>query len=93
MEQLLPISFSALPNQVWKPIAELSKFFKDLCSSVLWVNDLLLMKHNIVITLCKLERFFQLAFFNSMEYLPIHLPYEARIGGLIQYCWMYPFER
>jgi len=31
MEQLLPIAFSALPNQVWKPIAKLSKFFKDLC--------------------------------------------------------------
>lgn len=28
-----------------------------------------------------------------MEHLPIHLPYEARVGGLVQYRWMYPFER
>jgi len=28
-----------------------------------------------------------------MEHLPIYLPYEARIGGLVQYRWMYPFER
>ncbi|KAK7278025.1 hypothetical protein RJT34_23046 [Clitoria ternatea] len=28
-----------------------------------------------------------------MEHLPIHLPYEARIGGPVQYRWMYPFER
>jgi len=93
MEQLLPIAFSALPNQVWKPMAKLSKFFKDLCSTILRVNDLSLMEHNIVIKLCKLERFFPSAFFNSMEHLPIHLPYEARIGGHVQYCLMYPFER
>ncbi|RDY03281.1 hypothetical protein CR513_13158, partial [Mucuna pruriens] len=28
-----------------------------------------------------------------MEHLPIHLPYEARVGGPVQYRWMYPFER
>ncbi|KAH0717853.1 hypothetical protein KY285_013884 [Solanum tuberosum] len=28
-----------------------------------------------------------------MEHLPIHLPYEARIAGPVQYRWMYPFER
>ncbi|RDY05067.1 hypothetical protein CR513_11130, partial [Mucuna pruriens] len=28
-----------------------------------------------------------------MEHLPIHLPFEARVGGLVQYHWMYPFER
>ena len=93
IEQLLPIAFSALPNQVWKPIAELSKFFKDLCSTILQMNDLSLMEHNIVITLYKLERFFPPAFFNSIEHLPIHLSYEARIGGPIQYRYMYPFER
>ncbi|KAL8146356.1 hypothetical protein AgCh_004193 [Apium graveolens] len=28
-----------------------------------------------------------------MEHLIIHLPYEARVGGPVQYWWMYPFER
>ncbi|CAK8574835.1 unnamed protein product [Lathyrus sativus] len=28
-----------------------------------------------------------------MEHLPIHLPYEAQLGGPVQYRWMYPFER
>jgi len=28
-----------------------------------------------------------------MEHLPIHLPYEAELGGPVQYRWMYPFER
>jgi len=42
---------------------------------------------------CKLERIFPLGFFDSMEHLPIHLPYEAWLGGPVQYRWMYPFER
>ncbi|GKV11344.1 hypothetical protein SLEP1_g22608 [Rubroshorea leprosula] len=29
----------------------------------------------------------------SMEHLAIHLPYEARVGGSVQFGWMYPFER
>ncbi|GKU90769.1 hypothetical protein SLEP1_g4720 [Rubroshorea leprosula] len=28
-----------------------------------------------------------------MEHLAIHLPYEARVGGPVQFRWMYPFER
>ncbi|WRX10358.1 protein of unknown function DUF4216 - like 1 [Theobroma cacao] len=28
-----------------------------------------------------------------MEHLPIHLPYEAKVGGPVQYRWIYPFER
>jgi len=28
-----------------------------------------------------------------MEHLAIHLPYEARVGGPLQFRWMYPFER
>ncbi|KAH0650197.1 hypothetical protein KY284_030109 [Solanum tuberosum] len=43
--------------------------------------------------LCKLERIFPPGFFDSMEHLPVHIPYEARIAGLVQYRWMYPFER
>jgi len=28
-----------------------------------------------------------------MEHLPIHLSWEAALGGPVQYRWMYPFER
>jgi hypothetical protein len=27
-----------------------------------------------------------------MEYLPIHLPFEVKVRGPIQYRWMYPFK-
>jgi hypothetical protein len=32
-------------------------------------------------------------FFDSMEHLLIHLPYEAKVGVPVQYRWMYLFER
>jgi len=93
MESLLPIAFSCLPNIVWKPFTELSQFLKDLCSTTLREENLLKLEHNIPIILCKLERIFPPTLFDSMEHLIIHLPYEARVGGPVQYRWMYPFER
>ena len=57
------------------------------------MENLHVMEKNIPIILCKLEQIFPPSFFDSMEHLPIHLPYEARVGGPMQYRWIYPFER
>ena len=93
MECLLPVALRELPNHVWRPFTELSEYFRVLCLSTLRVDDLLVMEKNISIILCKLEMIFPFGFFDSMEHLPIHLAYEARVCGPVQYRWMYPFER
>ncbi|XP_050876180.1 uncharacterized protein LOC127079866 [Lathyrus oleraceus] len=93
MECLLPIAFHSLPDLVWKPLTELSRFFKDLCCNTLRMDDLIKLDENIPIIICKLERIFPPGFFDSMEHLPIHLAKEAILGGPVQYRWMYPFER
>jgi len=93
MECLLPIAFSALPSAIWDPLTELSQFFKDICSTTLRVDQLEMLEQNIPIILCKLEKIFPPGFFDLMEHLPVHLPYEARMGGPVHYRWMYPFER
>ncbi|XP_022633646.1 uncharacterized protein LOC111241121 [Vigna radiata var. radiata] len=93
MECLLPIAFSSLPAHVLNPITEVNRFFRDLCSTTLNKDDLQKMEEKIPFILCKMERIFPPSFFDSMEHLPIHLPYEARLGGPVQYRWMYPFER
>jgi len=94
MQRLLPIAFrELLPSNVWQALTELSLFFKDLTSTTLRVVDLERLEVHIPQILCKLERIFPPGFFNSMEHLPVHLPYEARIAGPVQYRWMYPFER
>ncbi|XP_057247447.1 uncharacterized protein LOC130589853 [Beta vulgaris subsp. vulgaris] len=81
-----------LPLNVWNVITELSQFFRDLCSTTLKVNHVVRLEENIPEIICKLERIFPPGFFNSMEHLPIHLPYEAKVGGPVQYRRMYPCE-
>ncbi|XP_073226903.1 uncharacterized protein [Cicer arietinum] len=92
MESLLPIAFHSLPKFVWKPLTELSRFFKDLCCNTLRLDNLVKLNDNISMIICKLERIFPPGFFDSMEHLPIHLAYEAMLGGIVHYQWMYPFE-
>jgi hypothetical protein len=48
---------------------------------------------NIIKTICKLEMIFPPSFFDSMEHLPMHLSFKAKVGGPVQYRWMYSFER
>ena len=80
-------------DQILNPLIEISLFFKELTSTNLSIDGLRKLESNIAIILCKLERIFPPSFFDSMEHLPIHLPYEAIVGGPVQYRWMYPFER
>ncbi|GKV07224.1 hypothetical protein SLEP1_g19022 [Rubroshorea leprosula] len=55
--------------------------------------DMEIWQVKIVETICQLERIFLPSFFDSMEHLAIHLPYEAKVGGPVQFHWMHPFER
>lgn len=94
MQRLLPIAFrDVLPAPIWEALAQISGFFRDLCATVLRVPHIEQLESNIVEILCRLEKIFPPAFFDVMEHLPIHLPYEAKVGGPVQYRWMYPFER
>lgn len=51
------------------------------------------LEKEIPVLLCKLEKMFPPGFFNVMQHLMVHLPYEARVGGPVAYRWMYVFER
>ncbi|XP_021775498.1 uncharacterized protein LOC110739339 [Chenopodium quinoa] len=97
MERLLPTALrELLPCHVWNGITEISQFFCDLCCLLLCGNcslDMERLENNIAEIMCKLEKVFPPAFFNSMEHLPIHFPYEGKLCGPVQYRWMYPFER
>ena len=60
MEFLFLIAFRELPNHVWKPLTELSEYFRNLCSSTLRADDLLVIEKNIPVILCKLKIIFSL---------------------------------
>ncbi|KAL0367935.1 UNVERIFIED_CONTAM: hypothetical protein Scaly_1012400 [Sesamum calycinum] len=76
-----------LSKHVWSTLTEVSLLFQSICSTTLDVPKLHELENSVAIILCNLEKIFQPSFFDSMEYLIVHLPYEARV-----YRWMYPFE-
>ena len=94
MERLLPVMIRGfVNNDVWELLAELSYFYRMLCAKEIDPVQMQQLEANIPIILCKLEKLFPPGFFNSMEHLMIHLPYQARVGGPVKYRWMYLVER
>lgn len=94
MQQLLPIALQgSLPSHVIRPLIKLACFFKKICSKILTVSNIASAEADIVVTLCELEKLFPPSFFTVMVHLVIHLATEAKIGGPVQYRWMYPIER
>jgi len=72
---------------------ELSYFYRQLCAKEIRKDMMEKLEKEIPVLVCKLEKIFPPGFFNPMQHLLIHLPYEAKVGGPVQYRWMYLFER
>jgi hypothetical protein len=78
---------------IWKALAELSYFYRQLCAKEIKKDVMEKLETEIHVLICKLEKIFPLGFFNPMQHLLVHLPYEAKVGGPVQYRWMYHIER
>ena len=82
IERLLPMMMRGyFPDNVWQVLAELSNFFRILCAKELSRTVVAEMEQLTHVLLCKLEKIFSLGFFNPMQHMILHLPYEARMGG------------
>ncbi|KAL0372098.1 UNVERIFIED_CONTAM: hypothetical protein Scaly_0891400 [Sesamum calycinum] len=93
MERLIPTAFREMLSEfVWNALTEVSLLFQAISSATLDINKVKELEESVAIIVCNLEKIFPPAFFDSMEHLLVHLPYEARVGGPVQYRWMYPFE-
>jgi hypothetical protein len=94
MERLLPIIFwGYFDDVVWTVLAELSYFYKQLCTKEITIEMMQKLEKEISVISCKMEKIFPPEFLNPMQHLFIHLPYETKVGGLVQYRWMYHIER
>ena len=94
LQRLLAIGIKDLVKpHIYKVIAELGRFFRELCSKTLSKTVLQRLKVDIAVILCKLELIYPPAFFDVMVHLAVHLPDEALRRGPVQYGWMYPIER
>ena len=70
--------------------AGIGNFFRDLSARTLTVDVIRQLDENIPILMCNLEKIFPPSFFDVMEHLVVHLPYEALLRGPVHNRWMYP---
>jgi hypothetical protein len=69
-----------VPKHVWLALAELSYFFRQLYAKELARTMIADLERMTPVLLCKLEKIFPPGFFNPMQHLILHLPYEARMA-------------
>jgi hypothetical protein len=82
MERLLPVMFRGyLDNDVWKALAELSHFYRQLCAKEIKKGMMEKLEEEIPVLVCKLEKIFPIGWYNPMQHLLVYLPYEAKLGG------------
>jgi hypothetical protein len=94
MKRLLPVMFRGYFDDVVRMVlAELSYFYRQLCAKEITVEMMQKLEMVIPVLFCKMEKFFPPRFFNRMQHLLMHLPYEAKVGDLVQYRWIYYIKR
>jgi hypothetical protein len=64
-----------------KIFAELSYFCREICAKQ--VSKLMMQKleKEITVLLCKMEKIFPPGWFDAMQHLLVHLPWQAKVGG------------
>jgi hypothetical protein len=94
IERLLPTMVRGfVPENIWQVLEELSYFFRQLCAKEISQTICRELEKAASVLLCKLEKIFPPGFFLPMQDMIVHLPYEVRMGGPVQYHWCYPIER
>jgi hypothetical protein len=94
MERLLPVMLRGyVDTDLWKMFVELSYFYRQLYAKQ--VSKMMMQKFEkeISILVCKIKKIFSPGWFNAMQYLLVHLPWEAKVGGPVQFRWMNSQER
>jgi hypothetical protein len=86
MERIISVMFHGyMPDAMWQAIAALSYFYRQICAKEISKNMMEKLEKEILVSLCKVAKIFPLGFFNPMQHLLIHIPYEAKVGGPTQY--------
>ena len=82
-----------MPDTVADPLIRFGSFFHFICQKVIQVQDMDYLEVKVEQIIFQLEMIFPPNFFSIMVHLPIHLPNEVKLGGPVQFRWMYPIER
>jgi hypothetical protein len=66
---------------LWKIFAKLSYFYRQICSKKVSKVMIQKLEKEITVLVCKMEKIFPPGWFNALQYLLVHLPWEARVEG------------
>jgi hypothetical protein len=94
IERLVPVMFCGyFSPDLWKMLAGLSYFYRQICAKEISKKLMQRFEKEITILVCKMEKVFPPRFMNCMQHLLVHPPWEALVGGPVQFRWMYSQER
>jgi hypothetical protein len=94
IERLVLVMFRGyFSPDLWKMLAELSYFYRQICAKEISKKLMQSFEKEIVVLVCKMEKVFPHGFMNCRQHLLVHLPWEALVGGHVQFRWMYSQER
>jgi hypothetical protein len=82
----MPVIFHGYFNtNLWKIFTELSYFNRQICAKK--VSKVMMQKQEkeILVLVCKMEKIFLSGWFNATQHLLVHLPWEARVVGPVQF--------
>jgi hypothetical protein len=78
---------------LWKIFAELSYFYRQICAKQVSKTIMQKLEKEIMVLVCKMKKILPPEWFNAMQHLLVHLPWEASVGGPAQFRWVYSQER
>jgi hypothetical protein len=65
---------------LWKMFAELNSFYRQICAQQVSKAMMQRLEKEVLILVYKMENVFPPRWFNAMQHLLVHLPWEARVG-------------
>jgi hypothetical protein len=90
----MPVMFRGyFKADLWKIFVEPSYFYRQICAKQVLKVMMQMLEKGIVVLVCKMETVFPPGWFNAIQHLLVHLPWEARVGGPMLFRWMYSQER
>jgi hypothetical protein len=94
IERMMPVMFHDYFNaDLWKIFVELSYFYRQICDKQVSKAMMQKLEKKITVLVCKMEKIFSSGWFNAMQHLLVHLPWEGKVGGHAQLKWIYSQER
>jgi hypothetical protein len=81
-ERLMPEMFYGyFDADLWKILAKLSYFYRQICAKQVLKSMMQKLEKEITVLVCKMKKIFPPGWFNAIQHLLLHGPWEDKVGG------------